>query len=183
MYRYYNTFPEFNKRCVQASRTRAYEKHKEALKHIRTCIDTSPPYVRHAFPRDSKRKDHEEQPPPDVPNDNKLQPLRQRPFTLLGQAQKDEMSRITQENRKLLVAVQVRPPVLNREDWRYHVLDHRYQIAKMSEYKKTVPMAQLVRQEQRRSGLAPLKPLKKDDSRSEEGAGASDAEVGSTASG
>jgi hypothetical protein len=73
--------------------------------------------------------------------------VRQRPFTLLGQAQKDYMTRITYENRKLLNAVQERGPTLNRNDWLKHRLDHEYQLAKMSEYKKTIPMTEILRHE------------------------------------
>jgi hypothetical protein len=67
-----------------------------------------------------------------------------RPYTLMGQAQKEEMWRITHENRKLLTAVQERRPVLNRNDWQHHKLDHTYQITKTSEYTKTVPMGEII---------------------------------------
>lgn len=69
----------------------------------------------------------------------------------MGQAQKDEMWRITHENRKLLTAVQERKPTLNRNDWLMHRLDHQYQITKMSEFKRTVPMGEIIRQEQVRT--------------------------------
>jgi hypothetical protein len=75
----------------------------------------------------------------------------------MGSAQKDERARITHENHKLLVAVQERRPCLNRNDWLHHRLDHQYQITKMSEYKRTVPMGEIIRQEQiRTSGDAVL---------------------------
>jgi hypothetical protein len=68
----------------------------------------------------------------------------------MGSAQKDEMSRITHENRKLLTAVQERRPILNRNDWLAHRLD-QYQITKMSEYKQTVPIGDILRHDQVRT--------------------------------
>ena len=76
----------------------------------------------------------------------------QRPFTLQGIKQKEEMARINYENRKLLQAVQERKPILNRNDWLMHKIDHDYQVAKNSEYQQTVPMSEIMRRDLNTSG-------------------------------
>jgi hypothetical protein len=72
-----------------------------------------------------------------------------RPFTLQGKWQKEQMARITYENHKLLEAVEERPPTMKYGDMLRHNRDHRYQVTKMSEYQKTVPMSEIIRDELR----------------------------------
>jgi hypothetical protein len=138
----------------------------DALKRMRTCVDTTQPNIPQTIGRNYKRFENEQQRNETIMRDNgrllgKMTDIQrmehypravpQRPYTLMGSAQKDEMSRITHENHKLLTAVQERRPILNRNDWLAHRLDHQYQITKMSEYKRTVPMGEIIRQEQIRT--------------------------------
>jgi hypothetical protein len=167
MYRYYKALPEHNRICVRAARDRAYRAHMDALKRMRTCVNTTQPDIPNTVGRNYKRFENEQQRNVTIVRDNqrllgKMSGIQrrehyprvvpERPFTLMGSAQKDEMARITHENHKLLVAVQERRPCLNRNEWLHHRLDHQYQITKMSEYKRTVPMGEIIRQEQRRIG-------------------------------
>jgi hypothetical protein len=46
-----------------------------------------------------------------------------------------------------LTAVQERRPILNRNDWLHHRLDHTYQVTKNSEYLTTLPMGEIIREE------------------------------------
>ena len=45
------------------------------------------------------------------------------------------------------VAVHDAKPILNRNDWYLHQIDHIYQTSKMSEFKKTVPISEIRKQE------------------------------------
>jgi hypothetical protein len=138
----------------------------DTLKRMRTCVDTTQPDIPQTIGRNYKRFENELQRNETVTRDNRRllgkmndiqrqehypRAIPQRPYTLMGQTQKDEMWRITHENKKLLRAVQEKRPNLNRNDWLHHELDHEYQIAKMSEYMSTVPMGEIIRQESIRS--------------------------------
>jgi hypothetical protein len=129
---------------------------------MKTCVDTTQPVIPQTIGRNYKRYENEQQRNETIIRDNRRllgkmgdiqrqehypRAIPQRPYTLMGQAQKDEMRRITHENRKILTAVQERRPILNRNDWLHHRLDHEYQITKMAEYKTTVPMGEIIRQE------------------------------------
>lgn len=169
MYRQYKYLPEVNKPCCRATRSREYQAHIDALHRIKThkgLIDNSHPNTPQTIGRNYKRYEHEQQRNLQIRKDNmrligKMDKISreehypraplQRPYTLQGSRQKEEMVRITRENHKLLNAVQERKPILNRNDWRMHKLDHQYQLHKMSEYKPTVPMSEIIRQEFRTS--------------------------------
>lgn len=162
MYRQYKALPEGNKICIKAARDRAYQQHLSVLRNMKSSLDTKRPMIPQTLGRNYKRFENEKQRNAIIARDNNrllrhiesfqhqenypYAPI-QRPFTLQGQAQRDEMSRITFENHKLLKAVQQRKPILNRNEWLKHRLDHEYQITKMSEFKKTVPMSQIIRKE------------------------------------
>ena len=162
MYRQYKALPEGNKICIKAARDRAYQQHLSALRNMKSSLDTKRPMIPQTLGRNYKRFENEKHRNAIIARDNNrllrhiesfqhqenypAAPI-QRPFTLQGQAQRDEMSRITFENHKLLKAVQQRKPILNRNEWLKHRLDHEYQITKMSEFKKTVPMSQIIRKE------------------------------------
>jgi hypothetical protein len=177
MYRQYKYLPEFNRVCIKASRDRAYQQHMDSLKRMRTCVDTTEPPIPQTVGRNYKRYENESQRNETITRDNRRllgkmndiqrqehypRAVPQRPYTLMGQAQKDEMWRITHENHKLLTAVQERRPVLNRNDWLHHRLDHQYQITKMSEYKTTVPMGEIIRQETVRTSQSSRRSSKMD---------------------
>jgi hypothetical protein len=162
MYRQYKYLPEVNRPCVRASRERSYGQHIDALTRMRTCVDTTQPDIPPRIGRNYKRYENETQRNLTITRDNRRllgkmndiqrqehypRAVPQRPYTLMGQTQKDEMARITHENGKLLTAVQERRPILNRNDWLHHSLDHQYQATKMSEYLTTVPMGEIIRQE------------------------------------
>lgn len=162
MYRYYKALPEFNRVCIKASRDRAYQQHMDALKRMRPSVDTRQPDIPQTIGRNYKRYENEQQRNMVITRDNKRlvnkmdtimkeehypRAVPQRPFTLQGQAQKDEMWRITHENHKLLTAVQEKKPTLNRNDWLLHKIDHEYQVNKMSELKPTLPMSEVLRRE------------------------------------
>lgn len=169
MYRQYKYLPEVNRPCCRATRSREYQAHIDALHRIQThrgAIDTSHPNTPQTIGRNYKRYEHEKQRNLQIRKDNmrligKMDKISreehyprappQRPYTLQGSRQKEEMKRITHENHKLLNAVQDRKPTLNRNDWLMHKLDHQYQLNKMSEYKQTVPMSEIMRQELRMS--------------------------------
>jgi hypothetical protein len=165
MYLQYKYLPEGNRPCVRASRERGYHAHVDALHRIHRspgAVDTSSPIVPPRIGRNYKRYENETQRNCEIVRDNRRligamdkiireehypRAVPQRPFTLQGSAQKDEMSRITHENQKLLAAVQERRPILNRNDWLHHRLDHTYQVTKNSEYLRTVPMGEIIREE------------------------------------
>lgn len=169
MYRQYKYLPEVNRPCCRATRSREYQAHIDALHRIQThkgAIDTSHPNTPQTIGRNYKRYEHEKQRNLQIRKDNmrligKMDKISreehyprappQRPYTLQGSRQKDEMRKITHENHKLLNAVQDRKPILNRNDWLMHRLDHQYQLNKMSEYKQTVPMSEIMKQELRTS--------------------------------
>ncbi|OHT16144.1 Splicing factor [Tritrichomonas foetus] len=165
MYRQYRYMPEVNRPCCRATRSREYQAHIDALTRIKThkgVIDTTHPDTPQTIGRNYKRYEHEKQRNVQIRKDNMRlvgnmdriareehypRAVPQRPFTLQGQRQKDEMWRITHENHKLLNAVQERKPILNRNDWLMHKMDHTYQVNKNSEYRQTVPMSEIMRQE------------------------------------
>lgn len=169
MYRVYRYMPEVNKPCCRASYERGYNAHMDALKRIKSskpAIDNSRPITPQTIGRNYKRYENEQQRNQQIQRDNrrlvrKMESISreehfpraapQRPYTLQGRAQKDEMMRITRDNHKLLNAVQERKPILNRNDWFLHKLDHEYQTTKMSEYRETVPMSDIIRSEVERS--------------------------------
>jgi hypothetical protein len=166
MYLKYKHLPEFNRICIKASRDRAYQQHMDCLKRMHPCVDTTEPPIPQTVGRNYKRYENEQVRNEVITRDNRRllgkmndiqrqehypRAVPQRPYTLMGQAQKDEMWRITHENHKLLTAVQERRPILNRNDWLHHKLDHTYQITKMSEYLTTVPMGEIIREEQVRT--------------------------------
>jgi hypothetical protein len=150
---------------VRASRERGYHAHVDALHRIQQSsgvVDTSSPIVPPRIGRNYKRYENETQRNHEIERDNRRliykmdkivreehypRAVPQRPFTLQGQTQKDEMWRITHENHKILAAVQERRPILNRNDWLHHELDHAYQVAKNSEYLRTVPMSEIIREQ------------------------------------
>jgi len=171
MYLKYRALPEFNRVCIKASRDRAYQQHMDALRRMRPVVDTRKPVTPQTVGRNYKRYEIEQQRNVTIERDNRRllgkindvqrdehypRAIPQRPFTLMGQTQKDEMTRVTRENRKILNAVQDRRPGLNRNDWLMHRLDHEYQITKMSQFRKTVPMGEIVRQERARTARGSL---------------------------
>jgi hypothetical protein len=161
--------PEGNRPCCRAAHERGYDAHLIALRRIQGsggAVDTSAPIAPQKVGRNYKRYENEQQRNEEIIRDNlrlvgKMDRIAreehypravpQRPFTLQGQAQKDEMARIMHENRKLLTAVQERRPILNRNDWFRHKLDHEYQTTRISEYRQTVPMGEILREELRGS--------------------------------
>ena len=162
----YRSIPEVNRICSQAARDRAYQQHIQALKNMKTCVDTRKPVTPQTIGRNYKKYENEKVRCSTVLRDNsrlesKMRDIQrqehfprivpQRPYTLQGQAQKDEMMRIDRENMKLLKAIETKKPTLNRTEWTKHRLDHTYQITKMSEFKKTIPMSDVVREEYRMS--------------------------------
>jgi hypothetical protein len=169
MYYQYKNLPEFNRVCVKATRDRAYQLHMDALKNIRPSVDTRAPVIPQTIGRNYKRYENESERNRAITIENRRLLSRmndiqreehyprsgqQRPYTLMGRWQKEQMMRITHENRKLLSAVQERKPTIDRNDWRAHRLDHEYQITKMSEFKRTIPMDEIIRQEALRSATA-----------------------------
>jgi hypothetical protein len=158
----YRALPEFNRACVKAARDRAYQQHLSALTNMRPSVDTTRPHCPLVIGRNFKRYVNDQERNALIMRDNKrllgkMEDIQRqehypiarprRPFTLLGQAQRDEMARITHENKKLLTAVQDRPPVLNRNEWLAHHIDHEYQIQKMSEHTTTRPMGEVIKDE------------------------------------
>ena len=170
----YRAIPEVNRICCQAARDRAYQQHIQALRNMKSSVDTRKPQTPQTIGRNYKKYENDKIRCTTILRDNtrlenKMREIQkqehfprtvpQRPFTLQGQYQKDEMNRIDKENEKLLKAIQTRKPVLNRTEWTRHRLDHTYQITKMSEFKKTVPMSDIVRQEYRMSMSRPATTL------------------------
>ncbi|OHT11826.1 Splicing factor [Tritrichomonas foetus] len=162
MYRQYKALPEFNRVCMKAARERAYKQHLSALNNMKPSVDTRAPVIPQTIGRNYKRYENEKLRNEIISRDNnrllnKIDSYQkqehfprakpQRPYTLQGQYQRDEMARITYENHKLLNAVQERKPILNRNEWLKHKIDHQYQITKMSEFKRTVPKSEILRQE------------------------------------
>lgn len=158
----HRSIPEFNRICVKKSRDRAYQQHIDALKKIKSCIDNKKPKTPQTIGRNCKRYEMEQQKCMKLQRDNNILDYKirkiqreeyfqrtapQRPFTLHGQHQKEEMLRINYENGKLLKAIETRRPTLSRDEWRRHRLDHTYQVVKNSEFQKTVPMSDILRQE------------------------------------
>ena len=170
----YRAIPEVNRICCQAARDRAYQQHIQALRNMKSSVDTRKPKTPQTIGRNYKKYENDKIRCTTILRDNtrlenKMREIQkqehfprtipQRPFTLQGQYQKDEMNRIDKENAKLLKAIETRKPVLNRTEWTRHRLDHTYQITKMSEFKKTVPMSDIVRQEYRMSMSRPATTL------------------------
>lgn len=166
----FRALPEVNRICSKAARDRAYEQHLAALRNMKASVNTRKPQTPQSIGRNYKRYENEKQRCSTVLKDNQRlegkmhdiqkqehfpRVLPQRPYTLQGQAQKDEMARIDYENKKLLKAIETRKPTLNRTEWTRHRLDHTYQITKMSEFKKSVPMSDIVREEYRSSMSRP----------------------------
>ena len=166
MYLKYRALPEVNHFCCKAARDRVYNQHIEALRRMRPSVDTRKPETPQIVGRNYKRYENERQRHVEITRDNKrlLEKLnevqrqenypaavQQRPYTLMGQTQREEMMAIARNNRRLLTAVQKRRPVLNRNDWMMHKVDHEYQVAKHSEYRRTLPMGEIIRQERART--------------------------------
>ncbi|EAX87535.1 Splicing factor, putative, partial [Trichomonas vaginalis G3] len=166
----FRALPEVNRICSKAARDRAYEQHLAALRNMKPLVNTRKPQTPQSIGRNCKRYENEKQRCSTVLKDNQRlegkmhdiqkqehfpRVLPQRPYTLQGQYQKDEMARIDYENKKLLKAIETRKPTLNRTEWTRHRLDHTYQITKMSEFKKSVPMSDIVREEYRSSMSRP----------------------------
>lgn len=164
----YKSLPEFNKICVKANRDRAYSRHLEALRKIRPSIDVEAPLIPNRIGRDKKKYELEKQRAESISKQNNLMysnisetlkeehyPKNQpkRPFTLQGSYQKEQMTKITSENHKILKAVQTKKPNLNRNDWLLHRLDHQYQVQKMSEHQRTVPMSEILKKELRSKSI------------------------------
>ncbi|OHT08173.1 hypothetical protein TRFO_23379 [Tritrichomonas foetus] len=165
MYRQYRYLPEVNRPCCRATRSREYQAHIDALHRIKSkrgTLDNSHPNTPQTIGRNYKRYENEKQRNLQIRKDNMRlvgnldriareehypRAVPQRPFTLQGKVQKEEMLRITRENHKLLNAVQERRPILNRNDWLMHKIDHSYQVAKNAEYQQTVPMSEIMRRE------------------------------------
>ncbi|KAH0794316.1 Splicing factor [Histomonas meleagridis] len=143
MYRQYKAFPEFNRICMKASRDRAYQRHIDALRKIRSSIDTNKPsspqaYRRYKSHENEKRRNSDVTRSRDIERDEHHSP-------------KNDSIRIARENHRLLAAVQDKKPLLDRNDWYLHQLDHMYQTTKMSEFKKTVPISEIQRQRMSRT--------------------------------
>lgn len=158
----YRQLPEFNKICIKKSRDRAYNIHLETMKKIRPSIDTRAPSVPKSMGRNGKKYEIEKTRAESIQRENyqlhdriksilrteNHSPARpQKPYTLQGSYQKDEMSRVTRDNQKMLKAVQTNKPYLSRNDWLYHKIDSIYQVSKNAEYVKTVPMSEILKKE------------------------------------
>ena len=153
----HRSIPEFNRICVKAARERAYAQHVEALKKIKPSVNNKHPLDGIPVSLNKKKKNPEKPQGEEgkVISDKmgvkkreiKQEKLAQRPYTLRGQAQKDEMLRINYENSKILKAVQHKKPTLSRNDWLEHRIEHDYQVTKISEFKKTVPKSNIIRSE------------------------------------
>ena len=156
----YRALPEVNRICCRAQRDRAYKQHLNALKNVRPSIDTRAPITPRTIGKNLKRYEIEKQRNLAIQNQNvrlvhrldrilreehyASQPP-QRPFTLQGRWQKEKYKRITEENEKIIKAVQNSRPILNRNDWYNHQLDHEYQLHKNAEYKQTLPMSDIIK--------------------------------------
>ena len=156
----YRAPPEVNRICCRAQRDRAYKQHLNALRNIRPSIDTRAPVVPQTIGKNLKRYEIEKQRNLAIQNQNvrlvhrldrilreehyAAQPP-QRPFTLQGRWQKERYKRITEENEKIIRAVQNSRPILNRNDWYVHQIDHEYQHHKNAEYKPTLPMSDIIK--------------------------------------
>ena len=166
----YRAIPEVNRICCQAARDRAYQQHINALKNMKSSVDTRKPQTPQTIGRNYKKYENDKIRCSNILRDNtrlenKMREIQkqehfprvvpQRPFTLQGQAQKDEIVRIDKENAKLLKAIETRKPTLNRTEWTRHRIDHTYQLNKMSEFRKTIPMHDVVREEFRMSMSRP----------------------------
>lgn len=159
----YRAPPEFNRICIRAARERAYRQHMDALKRVKPSIDTRQPLCPNTIGKNYKRYEIEKQRNLAIRKNNiKLvnnldKIIReehypsyppQRPYTLQGKAQKEQMLRISKENEKIIHAVQSSRPILNRMEWQQHHVDHEYQHHKNAEYMPTLPMSEIIRMEE-----------------------------------
>jgi len=158
----YRAQPEVSKICVRAARERAYKQHIHALKRVHHLIDTSHPETPVAMGKNLFKYELDKQRNTEIKRENlrlikKLDRIYReehfvssppsRPYTLQGINQREEMMRITQDNKKLMKAVQSTKPILNRNDWMQHKIEHEYQHHKMSEFKPTLPISEIVKLE------------------------------------
>ena len=150
----YRNIPEFNKTCIRASRERAYQKHMDALKRIQSNIPNHGPIP--SKPQKSangKRKMKDSQ--IDAPYyESTMMTSRTegssshiRPYTLHGKVQKEEVKRIRYENSRILRAVQSTQAEFSRNTWMLQKIDSDYQVAKNSEFLRTVPMNEMIQKE------------------------------------
>ena len=153
---------EVNRLCARAERERMYNIHLKKLKTIKPSVDCHSPIVPKSIGINAKRYEIQKQRNLEIQRDNKklvhnldkilkeehyqFQPPG-RVYTLKGRYDKEEFRRIKLENKKIVKAVQSSRPILNRNDWYLHKLDHEYQHAKNAEYKQTVPMSEIMRQQ------------------------------------
>ena len=141
----YRNIPEFNKTCIRASRERAYQKHMDALRNIKSTIPNSgfvsskPKKTR--VSRAERSINYTDSP------ENEQSTSHARPYTLHGKLQKDEVRRINYENFKVLRTVQGNQPGYNRNTWMLQKIDSDYQVAKNSEFLRTIPMNEMLEQE------------------------------------
>ena len=155
----HRAIPEFNRICVKASRERAFAQHIEALKSIQhskkpkvglnpetyvVTKDKASTKKREGFVEEKKAVNGVRS---SIPKKEPKSILASRPYTLRGQAQRDELARINYENAKILHAVQTSKPTLSRNEWLEHRLEHKYQVTKISEFTKTVPKTDIIKDE------------------------------------
>ncbi|EAY04418.1 hypothetical protein TVAG_417160 [Trichomonas vaginalis G3] len=173
----YRAPPEVSRICVRKARDRAYQKHLNALKNVKPSIDTRQPITPNSIGKNFKRYEIEKQHNLAIQNQNvrlvhRLDKILReehycaqppgRPHTLQGRFQKEQMLRITEENAKIVKAIQQSRPLLNRNDWYMHRLDHEYQLHKNAEYKQTLPMSEIIQIDEQEQS-ARRQSYKKDD--------------------
>lgn len=155
----YRAPPEVSRICIRKARDRAYQKHLDALKNVKSTLDTKQPRMPNSIGKNFKRYEIEKQRNLAIQNQNvrlvhRLDKILReehfasqppgRPHTLQGRYQKEQMLRITEENAKIVKAIQQSRPLLNRNDWYMHRIDHEYQHHKNAEYKQTLPMSEII---------------------------------------
>ena len=157
----YRSEPEVSKICQKAMRERAYKQHLKALKKVHHIIDTSKPIKPRTIGKNFYQYELDNQKNLEISKQNKklvenLQkiykkshfklPPPQRPYTLQGRIQREEMLKITEDNEKIIKAVQNKKPLLNRNDWLQHEIEHEYQLHKISEFKPKIPISDIIKQ-------------------------------------
>ncbi|OHT06116.1 hypothetical protein TRFO_25980 [Tritrichomonas foetus] len=165
MYMEHRDMPVSNRICANASRERAFKRHKEAMQNIKSSVNTSKPTVPSNIGRNMKRIENNKQKQAEIArhdqklahdielinkspyasNNNVNYSIRRSKVTL---RQIEERERIDRENRRLVDAILSRPPIINRFDMHVHAADHLYQTKRLSIYKKAPP-----------SQLPPMEPL------------------------
>jgi hypothetical protein len=159
----HRAIPEVNRICSKARHDRAYKRHINALRNIKPSIDMKMPKVPNTIGKNMKRYELEKKRNLEIQNqnirlvnrldrilrqENYTAPPPQKPYTLQGRFQKERMLRISEENKKIVRAVQNSRPILNRNEWLNHKIEHQYQVHKNAMYKQTLPMAEIIRLEE-----------------------------------